>query len=243
MTAKTNRIFVFLPFLVGAAAGAAVRLWQLRSAFDGDGLVISGSPSTWVLGILCAALTVLALILARRLTPRSGYEESFSSETPEMILSLVAAALLLAGCCLELLSSPGGLNLLVQFLGIASALCIGVVARQRYMGVVPKTVFHLLPCLYLVVRLIVDFKQWSVDPAVLDYCYTLFASISAMCAVFHLGGFCFSQGRRRTTVFWCLLCVVFSAVSMADGGLSRCLLTGGLGLWAGVNGWELLEEP
>lgn len=242
MTAKTNRLTILLPFLVGAVAGAAVRRWQLGSAFDSDGLVISGQPSTWVLGILCAVLTVLALILARRLPKRSGYEESFSSETPEMIVSLAAAALLLAGCALELVAAPDGINLLVQFLGIASALCIGVVARQRYMGVVPKAAFHMLPCLYLVVRLIVDFKRWSVDPAVLDYCYALFASIAAMCAVFHLGGFCFSQGRRRTTVFWCLLCIVFSAVTLVDGGASHMLLAGGLGLWTGVNGWELLED-
>ena len=242
MTAKTNRLAFFLPFLAGAAIGAAVRRWQLHTAFDGDGLVISGSPSTWVLGILCAALAVLALILVRRLPKRCGYAESFSSETPEMIVSLAAAALLLAGCCLELVSAPGGINAIVQFLGIASALCMGFVARQRYMGVVPKAAFHMLPCVYLVVRLIVDFKRWSVDPAVLDYCYALFASITAMCAVFHLGGFCFSQGRRRTTVFWCLLCVVFSAVTLADGGLSNALLSGGLGLWAAVNGWELLEN-
>lgn len=242
MSAKTNRISIFLPFLIGAAAAAVVRRWQLSSAFDSDGLMISGSPSTWVLGILCALLTVLALILSHRLAKHSGYEESFSSETPEMVVSLIAAALLLAGCGLSLVTSPSGINVLVQFLGIASALCIAVTARQRYQGVVPKAALHLLPCLYLVVRLIVDFKQWSVDPAVLDYCYTLFASISAMCAVFHLGGFCFAQGRRRTSVFWCLLCIVFSAVSLADGGLSHCLLTGGIGLWAGVNGWQLLED-
>lgn len=242
MRAKTNRTFLFLPFLIGAAAGAGIRRWQLSSAFDSEGQVISGSPSTWILGILCALLAVLALIVARRLPKRAEYEESFSSETPEMVISLAAAALLLAGCALDLMAAPQGINLLVQFLGIASALCIGVTARQRYLGIVPKAALHMLPCLYLVVRLIVDFKQWSVDPAVLDYCYTLFASITAMCAVFHLGGFCFSQGRRRTSVFWCLLCVVFSAISLADGGWSHMLLTGGLGLWAGINGWQLLEE-
>ena len=242
MRAKTNRTVRFLPFLVGAAAGAALRRWQLSSAFDSEGQVISGSPSTWVLGILCALLVVLALIVVRRLPKRAGYEESFSSEAPEMAISLAAAVLLLAGCALDLMAAPRGANLLVQFLGIASALCIAVTARQRYQGIVPKAALHILPCLYLVVRLIVDFKQWSVDPAVLDYCYTLFASITAMCAVFHLGGFCFSQGRRRTSVFWCLLCVVFSAVSLADGGLSHCLLTGGVGLWAGINGWQLLED-
>ena len=242
MRAKNNRISILLPFLIGAVAGAVVRRWQLSSAFDSDGLVISGSPSTWVLGILCALLAVLALLFSRRLTPRGGYEESFSSETPEMVISLVAAVLLLAGCAADLMTEPIGINVLVQFLGIASALCIAVTARQRYQGVVPKAALHMLPCLYLVVRLIVDFKQWSVDPAVLDYCYTLFASISAMCAVFHLGGFCFSQGRRRTSVFWCFLCVVFSAVSLADGGLSHSLLTAGIGLWAGINGWQLLED-
>ncbi len=241
MRAKTNRIPVFLITAAGAAAGFLLRRWQLGSAYDEAGLMVSGQASTWVLGIACALLTVFLIGICRRLEPRCTYLESFSSGKPEMAVSLTAAALLLAGNALALSAAPRGAGLAVSFFGILSALCMAATAVQRFRGVVPSAVLHIAPCLYLVIKLIVDFKRWSVDPAVLDYCYELFAAIAAMCAVYHLGGFCFDKGRRRISAFWCMACLVFSAVSLADGGLSHGLLIGGLGLWAAVNGWQLFE--
>ena len=243
MESKTNRPAVLAFTAVGAVAGFLLRRWQLHSAFDEAGLVIRGSASSWVLGIVCAVLVVALAFLSRRLPRKSGYEESFSSGMPEMLISVIAAVLLLAGSALELLhGTTGKLALVVHFLGVCSALCILVTAMQRYRGVVPPVAVHILPCLYLVIKLIADFKQWSVDPAVLDYCFELFAAIAAMCAIYHLGGFCFDKGGRRISVFWCLSCLVFSVVALADGGLTHTLLIGGVGLWAGVNGWQLLED-
>ena len=242
MSGTTNRRLVLILTLAGAIAGFFLRRWQLQSAFDQDGLVLRGSAATWALGTLCLVWTVGLAVFARGLERRSGYEESFSSGLPEMLLSVGAAATVLVGSALEVAGGVRGLDLAVQFLGVCSALCILVTALRRYRGVVPPAAVHILPCLYLVLKLIVDFKQWSVDPAVLDYCYELFAAIAAMCAVYHLGGFCFGKGGRRISVFWCLTCLVFTAVSLADGGLTHTLLFGGMGLWAAVNGWQLLED-
>lgn len=242
MRAKTNRLPILALTLLGAAAGLILRRWQLQSAFDEAGLILSGSAATWVLGIFCVLITAVLALTAAQLFRRGTYMESFSSGQMEMVISVCAAALILAGCAMALLAQPSGGNLMLNFLGILSALCIGATAMQRYHGTVPSIALHLVPCLYLVIKLIVDFKQWSVDPAVLDYCYHLFAAISTMCAVFHLGGFCFGRGRRRITTFWCLTSLVFSAIALADGGLSRCLLLGGMGLWTGINGWQLLED-
>ena len=242
MERQTNRRAVLVLLLLAAAAGLALRLWQLGDAFDAAGLPLAGRPSTWALGVLSAAAAVAVAFLARGLQPRAVYTETFSSGRPELAVSLLAAALILAGSAADLAAGAAGAALLVGFLGVVSALCVGVTAVQRSRGIVPPLAVHLLPCVYLVVRLIVDFKSWSVDPAVLDYCYDLFAAIAAMCAAFHLGSFCFDRGQRRMTAFWCLLCPYFSAVVLAGGGLSRCLLAAGLGLWTAINGWQLLED-
>ena len=242
MNESTNRRLVLILTLAGAIAGFFLRRWQLQSAFDEAGLVLRGSAATWALGTLCLVCVVALVLFSRGLARKGGYEESFSSGMPEMLISVAAAAMLLAGSALEVAGGVRGLDLAVHFLGVCSALCILVTAIRRYRGVVPPTAVHILPCLYLVLKLIVDFKQWSVDPAVLDYCYELFAAIAAMCAVYHLGGFCFGKGGRRISVFWCLTCLVFSTISLADGGLTHSLLIGGMGLWAAVNGWQLLED-
>ena len=242
MRAKTNRLAVGVLALVGAVGGLILRRWQLNTAFDSDGLVVSGAVSTWVLGIFCALVTLLLALICCRLSRRSEYTASFSSGQPELVISLIAAALWLAGSGAALMAQPSGANLVVSFLGILSAFCVGATAVLRFRGTVPPVAIHAAPCIYAVVKLIVDFKQWSVDPAVLDYCYELFAAISLMCALYHLGGFCFDRGQRRLSVFWCLMCVVFSAVALASGSMTSRLLLGGTCCWAAVNSWQLLEE-
>ncbi len=235
---QNKRISIVSVTVLAAAAGFAMRLAQLRSMAAGS---VSAGVS-WALGLLCVVLAVGLVIACRGLDKRAGYEESFSSGLAEMLVSAAAAVLVLLSSALGLLDRPHGAELAMGFFGILSGLCIAVTAAQRYRGVVPGLAFHAIPCLYLVVRLILDFKAWSVDPAVLDYCYALFAAITAMCATYHLGAFCLDRGQRRISVFWCLLCVLFSAISLAGGGASHRLLMGGLLLWTGANAWELLED-
>ncbi len=242
MRAKTNRTRILVLVLLGAAVGLILRRWQLAAAYDEAGMILPGSVSTWVVSIFSAAAAAALAIGVLRLPKRGEYEECFSSGRPEMVISVAAAVLVVLGCGLELMRGPTAVRLLVGFLGIVSGLCFAVTAMQRYNGTIPRPAVHLLPCVYLVLQLIVDFKQWSVDPAIQDYCYDLFAAIAAMCAVFHLGGFCVGYGRRRLATFWCLACVIFSAISLTDGTLGRGLLVGGLGLWTGINAWQLLEE-
>lgn len=240
MRAKTNRN-VILYLLIGASAiGFLLRYWQQTAAFDEAGLVISGSPSVWALSIFALIVTVLIAVLARSAKPRSVYTETFSSGAPETAVTVLGGALLLAGCAAAMVQ--GQRTMPVTVLGIAGAVAMAVIGLQRYRGVVPPAVVHLIPCAYLIVALIVDFRRWSVDPTVLDYCFDLFAAIGAVCAMVNLMGFCFDKGRRRETLFWCLAGCFFSLVAMGDLGLVRCLTTGGLALFLGVNAWQLLED-
>lgn len=242
MRAKTNRIPILVLTVTGATAGFVLRRWQLGRAFDAEGLVVPGCASIWLLAVFCILMAAALALVCSTLRRRGEYEACFSSGLPELVISVAAALLVLLGSVISLMADPQGSNLVVGFLGICAALCIAVTAAQRYRGVMPSAAVHILPCVYLVVKLIVDFKHWSVDPAVLDYCFELFAAISFMCAVYHLGGFCFQKGKRRMSAFWCLVGILFAAISLADGGLSHSFLVGGMGLWVGINGWQLLED-
>lgn len=240
MRAKTNRNLILYLLIGDGAAGFLLRHWQQTSAFDEAGLVIPGSPSVWVLSIFALVITVLIAVVSLGMRPRSVYTESFSSGTPEMVVTVLSGALLLAGCVAAMVQ--GQRTMPVTVLGVAAAAAIVVIGLQRQRGVVPPAVVHLIPCAYLIVALIVDFRHWSVDPTVLDYCFDLFAAIGAVCAMVNLMGFCFDKGRRRETLFWCLAGCFFSMVALGDVGLVRCLTTGGLALFLGVNAWQLLED-
>lgn len=253
---KTRLLALSGVTLAGTVGGFFLRRWQLADAFDADGLMLLGRPSIWVLGLFCAVVVVALALLCRGLKRRGGYEESFSSSGFNMALTLVGAAALLCGCAAQVVTNfpvapetmPAGAGpwLNAEFvlgaLGIVAGLAMALIAVQRFRGSVPPVSMHFLPCVYLVVKLIVEFKRWSVDPAILDYCFLLFAAISAMCATYHLGGFCFNRGGRRISTFWCLAATVFAGVCLADGGTVRILLLGGMGLWLAGNGWQLLED-
>lgn len=240
MRAKTNRTLILCLLLAAGAVGFFLRRWQLSTAFDEAGLVRSGIPSIWVLSVFALVVTVLAALAAARLDKRSAYRGCFSSGAPEMTVTVLSAALVLAGCVLAMVN--GQRTAPVTVLGVAAALAMGAVGLLRGRGTMPVAAVHLIPCVYLIVTLIVDFRRWSVDPTVLDYCFDLFAAIGTICATVNLMGFCFDKGRRRETAFWCLAGTFFSMVSLGDMGVVRWLTTGGLTLWLLVNGWQLLED-
>lgn len=235
MNSKISRLPAMGFVLFGAIAGFFLRGWELSDPYN-----------SWGFGLVCLVLAICALALvfmSRDLVKRSEYESCFSSGLLELLVSVAAALLLLIGNAMKLMQNPAGTNLLVCFLGIIATLCIAVTAAERYRGVKPMLALHIIPCLYLVVKLIFDFRIWSVDPDITDYCFNLFASISAMCATYHMGGFCFDEGNRQLTAFWCLVSVIFSAVASANATLVSVLLYGGMALWLFINAWQLLEEP
>ena len=84
MRAKTNRTLILCLLIAAGAAGWFLRRWQLSTAFDETGLVLSGSPSIWVLSVFALVVTVLAAVVAARLDKRSAYIDCFSSGVPEM---------------------------------------------------------------------------------------------------------------------------------------------------------------
>ncbi len=242
MNETSHRLAPALTAAAGAAAGFALRRWQLRTAFDALGQAEPGHLSSLLLALLCAAATVALAVLSARLTPREGYEETFSSGAPELAVSVAAALSLLASNALLLRAGPTRLWFAIDALGLLAGLCIALSAAQRYRGTVPPLPVHLLPCLYFTLRPVFTFRSWSMDPIVQDYCYKLFASIAVMLATYHLGGFCLGKGRRRLSAFWCLTGTVFSAVALADAGLEMRLLFASSGLWCAVNAWQLLED-
>lgn len=231
-----------LAVLTGALLGFVLRCWQLSQGVDITGRLRAGHPSGIFLAAFCAVAVVLLVLLSRQLEARSVYTEAFSSDVPALAVSAAAAVLLVFSAALSLMASPRGLQLLIGALGLAAGLCIAVTAAQRFRGAAPSLAVHMLPCVYLTVRLIFTFRRWSVDPVVQDYCYDLFASIAAMCATYHLGGFCLDRGQRRLSAFWCLAGVVFSAVALTGPGASQRLFYGAMLLWCAANGWQLLEN-
>ena len=231
--------------LCAAAIGFVLRLLQLQEAAQSGGLPEGGG---WIIlaawSVLFAAFAVFSV---RKIPEKPAYNELYKNHLLTTVLSVVAAGLILAANVYPLLAADGIAPAELLFaridsiLGIAAALSVVAAAAALRKGAKPGAWTTLVPTLFLLVNLVLNFRRWSVDPIALDYCYKLFFSIASMLGVYYCGGFLFDKGKRRVSAAWCLLGVYFGGVTLADGGLQHCLLTGGLMLLLMANAAQLLR--
>ena len=240
MEQKLGRTPVVILTIGSAIAAYFLRLQQLQTAYDAGGRVIAGAGKgflTW----FSLAVAVLFALYAFCLRPRKKYNTISDRSPVVLVLTLAAAVLVTMGCVCMALELEQRMDLLLAAGGVITALCWVVVGLDRYRGRRVPALLFMVPALFFALRLISDFRDWSRDPQILDYCFELLSQIGVMCATFHLGGFCFDKGRRRITVFFCLFGLYFSAAALAGGTLRDLTFTGGVLLWLLANVSPLLR--
>lgn len=241
-------VLALLAAILGAIALAGLRYYQLLFCMDKNGLLARDSIIAWVFLAVIAVLIVALVLTIVRLDKSAGIEQDCHRSIFWHLCSAAAAAGLMAGCGYYALKIPVSdtLKLVLFSVGVVCAALLVISDALRIMGKSSNLILLLLPALFLAGKLVFDFKQWSYDPIVIDFCFKLLASITAMLACFNLAGFPIGIGRKRTTIFFCLLAFAFSVMLVPD-----CLLSRGctvkelvvyvcLGLWCLINGLMLL---
>lgn len=244
---------VRLPILaagIGSAAGFLLRLFVLKACTDENHLLNPGSLGLlWLILFAAAVVAALTLLVLRLPRVEKGADAYFTFRTGDLTAALPAAALLLAGGVCELLREGTGANLYLSLGAVLSALLLAVAVLRR--GVRRPVSFWLVfpVCVWAAVKLILDFKDWSFDPRVIDFCYRLFSDVSALLALHFLSGFSLRVGKSRAAVLWSLLAYVFAVASVPDCfvgwgySLGACLSSLGLALLLLLQAIQLLREP
>ena len=228
-----GRVPVLLVTVLAAVVAFVLRRVQLDTLVDEAGHMMAGAgkgPLTWV----CLAFAVLAALYS--VLRRKHMTMERCAQPLATVLTLGAAFLMALGS-----ASMWHELRIVALGGLVTAVCWVVVALKRQQKMKASAALMMLPALFFAVQLIVEFRDWSRDPQIMDYCFDLFARISVMCATFHLGGFGLGRGKGGVTVFFCLCGVVFSAAAMAGAGLGAMLTAAAAALWLLANLWLLLD--
>ena len=240
MEQKLGRMPAMIVTILAAAAAYFLRLNQLQTMYDETGRVIAGTGKgffTW----FCAAVILLFAAYAFLLRPRKKSSALSGRGSVVLLVTLAAALGMVLGCAAMVLDMERAYDMLLAAGGVVTALCWAVAGLERFRGRKLPAVLFMIPTLFFAVRLIMDFRIWSQDPQVLDYCFDLFAMISIMCATYYLGGFSFDRGQRRPAVFCCCCGIFFGAAAIAGGRLREVAMTGGAMLWLAANLWTLLR--
>lgn len=223
MEQKTKRILVMAAMVL-----LTVLAFFLRQNQPAD----KGGPLVWLSLAVLAACALYALSLR----PGKAWPFDSGSMIPPLV-SMAAAGLMLGGALLRF--SAGG-KLLMVALPALTALCWAVIGLKSRSGQ-PSPWLYMLPVLFFGAELVAEFRIWGSDPQILDYCYALLALIATMCAVFHMGGFCFGKGKRRLTVFFVMSGIFFNGAALADAAEEQLCIKLAALLWLGVSLWQLLQ--
>lgn len=190
---------------------------------------LQGGGSSLPIIAFSVLMSLLFLLSAASLEKVPEWAGIFRPAAGPAVLSVLGAALLLAGCLLEF---RGGLFAkVIALLGVlsAAALAAGAVLCRRGKRVQP---FLYVPAtLFYVLKLFNDFRGWMVDPAIVDYAFSLFALIAFMISAYQTSAFCYDHGSRRQLHFFSLAGLFFGAAAMAGQSLPQLLIYGGSALW------------
>lgn len=237
---KRNTALPMLLAVVLGAAGLVLRVLQRQAALGSDGLWLEGCGESWALIALSAAALVIVVVLCARLPAAASLDTLQPAGPLADIVSHLAVLVLLAGGVVQLLSNGGELEISALALVAAAVLLEGChLARQQ--GKRPSLMLYALAVLCLALRLILEFRLWSKDPSIWDYCFLLLSTVSVMLACYHMGAFSIDRGQRRRTVFFCLIGVYFSLVSVMDGDWAQRLAAAGTALLLFAYGLMLLR--
>ena len=225
--------------LLGGAVGFALRKWQLTAGFEPDTrLPIPGAPSALLLVALSVVIAAGLLLL---LWPGKGSapaEVAFSAardNTLYLTAAVLAGFLLLLSTGFELFTFTSAygaagedvnqvsrvasmvlppLRILFCVVGLP---CTLLWARKLYRGGDVREQLPLLElCLLFCLWLITDYQSRAADPIIMDYVYEVFAIVCSLLGLYYLAGWSFQTGKPRRTIFFCLMGVYFSLVTLAD---------------------------
>lgn len=224
------RILKYLT-LVSGFLGCLLRTVLYSSAVDEKGLLISGHWAEIGLWVLTALTAGLLFLLCSKLQDRPRYGRSFPPS------GVSAAGAILAGVSFAIcgISNPVGGNLAVaevvlRFAGAAALACVGFC---RFTGHKPFFLFHCIVCVYLALRMVCQYRIWSADPQLLNYCFYLGAYVSLMLFAYQLAAWDVGMPDRRKLWASGLAAVYLCTVSLADSTEAFFMLC--CGIWALTN--------
>ncbi len=223
------------PFWLPAAVlllgevGLVLRVWLLAAGTEYGGMLPESHPAEPLLWMLTAAALALLLVGTSRLLEGSKFQFNFPASLTRALGCGAGCISIAVTSALELSLYQDTLNILACSLGFAAAAAVGYIAWCRYKGMQPVMLFHAIAALYLMLRLVSQYRHWSSDPQLMDYCFQLLATVCLMLACYQRAAFDAGCGDRRAYTLFHLAAVFFCCLSLVSRESIAFYL--GTGIW------------
>lgn len=227
--------------LAAGGVGLALRAILYATGTDEKGLLMAGHWAGISLTVLTLAVVAGLFVLTRPIKGPEEYPDAF----PVSIWG--GAGALAAGLC-TLISAVTGfsavtdtIGLLVQILGLIAGAGLILTGLCRSLGAKPNFLLHTALCLYFAVRMVSQYRSWSSDPQLMDYCFYLCAFVCLMLTAYQFAAFDAGFGSHRSLWFTGLLGVYFCCLSLS--GPQDVIFILACGIWAFTNLTSLSGRP
>ena len=218
-----------LATLAAGIIGLLLRFWLLNSGTDEKGFLMPGHIADILVWALTAIVVITVLLCTRRLQQAAKYQFNFPKSAIGTIGCVLGAVGIAITSVAELASYDDTLALICAVMGLVGAVSLGYLGYCRQRGEHPNILCHTFVCLFLMVRLINQYRHWSSDPQLQDYCFQLLATVCLMLAAYHRATFDANIGKRRPHAIYHLCAVYFCCLSLTDTGSMAFYL--GTGIW------------
>lgn len=223
-----------------AVLGAAIRRWQLGSAFDGEGLAVPGAPASWAMIAFYILAGAVLLCLARS-TPAAkkpekrltAWDTAFAAENDSVYLTLMVAAALLALAAAPLLfreaaqlmavykyTGEGDNGLLQVILAVCAVpACIGLLyaaqSGYRMRGRGRENAALLLPVLMCCLWMLESYRANAAHPERWGYVPLLLAAALGLLFYLDCAGLAFDKGHPRRMLWLAGMTAVTGGAALA----------------------------
>ncbi len=226
--------------LLCGGIGMLLRLWLLSTENE-KGFITRWHFSEVMLTMLTAAFLTFLFLSTRRLIQGNKYSFNFPASRNHGLCTLTAAAGIAIISLTALFSATDTVARICWLTGLPAACALGLTGWFRWQGIRPNMLFHAFVCVWLILVLVCQYRAWSSDPQLENYCYQLLALVFAMLSVYHRATFDAGFGKRSAYAFYNLGCLYFCLLSIS--GPSGVLLYLCLGLWQFCNLCRLMPMP
>lgn len=234
---------IFLPWfiLVAGGMGLMLRFWLLADGFDDKGLMISGHPAEWLLWLLTVLTLILLTIGCLPLVQADKYCFNFPPSPAGALGEIVAAAGIIALSIFSFNSQMDIFSMISFLFGLICVPVLVICAWCRLKGKQPIFYLHGIVCVFWMLRLIVQYRVWSPDPQLQDYCFQLLATVFLMLSTYQRTVFDANYGDRRRYAIFHLAALFFCCLSIP--GCQDWPLYLGWSVYAATNLCSLISMP
>lgn len=216
--------------LCAGSLAMMLRAMLYATAIDRKGLLIAGHWSTWAILILTGLVLVSLFLTARKHQGPTDYARCFPRSFLQGAVSLLVACVFFQRSLALYTVAGDRLHQIAILSGFLAALALLVIGICRMLSKKPFFLCHGIISIFFALQLINQYRRWSADPQLMDYCFYLLALICLMFTAYFLAGFDVNMRSHKGLIFFSLAATYFCCLALPESGDTPLLIFGAL--WA-----------